>query len=53
MTDQVVNPQIDLHTHKIYKAMRKRLELKVNYHINVEICLCLYLLKLQFLLQLE
>ena len=30
-------PRLDLQTHKMYKAMRKKLALKVNYSINVEI----------------
>jgi len=29
--------RLDLQTHKMYKAMRKKLALKVNYSINVEI----------------
>jgi len=37
ITNQVVKPQLDLQTHKIYKGMKKRLGLKVNYSINVEI----------------
>lgn len=36
ITDKIVKPQLDLQTHVVYKAIRKRLELKVNSSLNAE-----------------